>query len=139
LSVSRTDIGHSCSTAARPAIDSLTSRMSPLSCEPRQQPLSGPARLSIDVRAHVFEHLGHVLDLVQDRGRPHAVQEPLRVAPEPCDKIRVLEQVILRAREQPAQQVGFPGPPRPGQEQRREGLGRTQDLRAQLALDMPHG
>jgi hypothetical protein len=93
-----------------------------------QQPLTRPPRPAIDPRAHIREHLRHVLHLVEDRGRRHGVEESLRIGPQPRYHVGVFEQKVARLGKQPAQQQRLAGAARPRQHHGRKAFRRPQHL-----------
>ena len=91
-----------------------------------EQPFAHCARFPIDAGADVSQQIRRVLDLVEQHRDAQFLNERAGIGTRAGLHVRVFQQHVGGAREEPAQQGGLPGPARPGHHHRRETAGRLQ-------------
>jgi len=79
-----------------------------------------------------------MLDLVEDRRRADVLEEAARIRARPREHVRILQQVIGRARKEPPKTERLPGATRTGQDERGESPRGALERRPDLAWHRLH-
>lgn len=95
--------------------------------------------MTVNAATQKVEHLGNVLKLIQDGGRAHAVEEPLRIVPKAGHDVRILEQMVSGRGKEMAEQPGLTRTTRSGEHDGGESLRGGDELRFQCPADVAHG